>query len=338
MKSLKVLLAAAAVTAVGASGALAGTLDDVKAKGFVQCGVTTGLAGFATPNDQGEWAGFDVEVCRALAAAIFNDPKKVKFTPTTGTDRFTALQSGEVDLLARNTTWTFSRDVNLGFEFVGVNYYDGQGFMVNKALGVRSALELDGASVCIQTGTTTELNLADFFRANNMKFTSVVIQTGDEARQAYESGRCDVYTTDASGLAAQRSTMANPADHVILPEIISKEPLGPLVRHGDNNWGDVVRWTLNSLIIAEELGVNQGNVDQMKSSSNPEILRLLGVEGDMGEQLGLKADWAYNAIKHIGNYSESFERNIGVKTPLALERGLNALWKDGGILYAPPMR
>jgi len=262
----------------------------------------------------------------------------VKFTPTTGTDRFTALQSGEVDLLARNTTWTFSRDVNLGFEFVGVNYYDGQGFMVNKALGVRSALELDGASVCIQTGTTTELNLADFFRANNMKFTSVVIQTGDEARQAYESGRCDVYTTDASGLAAQRSTMANPADHVILPEIISKEPLGPLVRHGDNNWGDVVRWTLNSLIIAEELGVNQGNVDQMKSSSNPEILRLLGVEGDMGEQLGLKADWAYNAIKHIGNYSESFERNIGVKTPLALERGLNALWKDGGILYAPPMR
>ncbi len=338
MKSLKVLLAAAVLTAAGASVAFAATLEDVKAKGFVQCGVTTGLAGFATPNDQGEWAGFDVEVCRALASAIFGDPKKVKFTPTTGTDRFTALQSGEVDLLARNTTWTFSRDVNLGFEFCGVNYYDGQGFMVNKALGVRSALELDGASVCIQTGTTTELNLADYFRANNMKFTSVVIQTGDEARQAYESGRCDVYTTDASGLAAQRSTMANPKDHIILPEIISKEPLGPLVRHGDNKWGDIVRWTLNAMIIAEELGVSQANVDQMKSSSNPEVLRLLGVEGDMGQQLGLKADWAYNIIKNIGNYGESFERNIGVNTPLALERGLNALWKDGGILYAPPMR
>ncbi len=338
MKSLKVLLAAAALTAAGVSVAFAGTLEDVKAKGFVQCGVTTGLAGFATPNDQGEWAGFDVEMCRALASAIFGDPKKVKFTPTTGTDRFTALQSGEVDLLARNTTWTFSRDVNLGFEFCGVNYYDGQGFMVNKALGVRSALELDGASVCIQTGTTTELNLADYFRANNMKFTSVVIQTGDEARQAYESGRCDVYTTDASGLAAQRSTMANPKDHIILPEIISKEPLGPLVRHGDNKWGDIVRWTLNAMIIAEELGVSQANVDQMKSSSNPEVLRLLGVEGDMGQQLGLKADWAYNIIKNIGNYGESFERNIGVNTPLALERGLNALWKDGGILYAPPMR
>ncbi len=338
MKSLKVLLAAAVLTAAGASVAFAATLEDVKAKGFVQCGVTTGLAGFATPNDQGEWAGFDVEVCRALASAIFGDPKKVKFTPTTGTDRFTALQSGEVDLLARNTTWTFSRDVNLGFEFTGVNYYDGQGFMVNKGLGVRSALELDGASVCIQTGTTTELNLADYFRANNMKFTSVVIQTGDEARQAYESGRCDVYTTDASGLAAQRSTMANPKDHIILPEIISKEPLGPLVRHGDNKWGDIVRWTLNAMIIAEELGVSQANVDQMKSSSNPEVLRLLGVEGDMGQQLGLKADWAYNIIKNIGNYGESFERNIGVNTPLALERGLNALWKDGGILYAPPMR
>jgi len=333
----KFLLTAAAVTSLS-TAAFAATLDDVKAKGSVQCGVSTGLAGFAAPNDAGEWAGFDVELCRAIATAVFGDPNKAKFTPTTGVDRFPALQSGEVDVLTRNTTWTFSRDVNLGFEFTGVNYYDGQGFMVKKDLGVKSAHELDGASVCIQTGTTTELNLADFFRANNMNFTSVVVQTGDEARQAYEAGRCDVYTTDASGLAAQRSTMANPAEHVLLPEIISKEPLGPLVRHGDSEWADVVRWTLNAMIIAEELGVTSKNVDEMKGSSNPEIRRLLGVEGDMGSQLGLSADWAYNIIKQIGNYSESFERNVGVNTPLALERGLNALWSDGGILYAPPMR
>ncbi|MGF1609121.1 MAG: amino acid ABC transporter substrate-binding protein [Kiloniellales bacterium] len=338
MKMTKLVIAAAVATAVS-TAASAATLDDVKAKGFVQCGVTTGLAGFAAPNDQGEWEGFDVDVCRALAAAIFGAPTQVKFTPTTGVDRFPALQSGEVDLLARNTTWTFSRDVNLGFEFTGVNYYDGQGFMIKKDMGISSAKELDGASVCIQTGTTTELNLADFFRANGMNFTSVVVQTGDEARQAYEAGRCDVYTTDASGLAAQRSTMADPSEHVILPEIISKEPLGPLVRHGDNNWGDIVRWTLNALIIAEELGVTSENVDDMKANStNPEVLRLLGAEGDMGQQLGLSNDWAYNAIKSVGNYGESFERNLGVNTPLALERGLNALWTDGGILYAPPMR
>ena len=338
MKILKLVLAAAVVTCVS-TAASAATLDDVKAKGFVQCGVTTGLAGFAAPNDQGEWAGFDVDMCRAVASAIFGDPQAVKFTPTTGVDRFPALQSGEVDLLARNTTWTFSRDVNLGFEFCGVNYYDGQGFMIKKDMGISSAKELNGASVCIQTGTTTELNLADFFRANNMEFTSVVVQTGDEARQAYEAGRCDVYTTDSSGLAAQRSTMANPSEHVILPEIISKEPLGPLVRHGDNQWGDIVRWTLNSMIIAEELGVTSENIDDMKSNStNPEVLRLLGVEGDMGQQLGLSNDWAYNIIKNVGNYGESFERNLGVNTPLGLERGLNALWTNGGILYAPPMR
>ncbi len=337
MRFTKVLLAAAAATTLS-TAALAATLDDVKKKGFVQCGVTTGLAGFAAPNDAGEWAGFDVDICRAVASAIFGDPKKVKFTPTTGVDRFPSLQSGEIDFLARNTTWTFSRDVNLGFEFVGVNYSDGQGFMVKNDLGVSSAKELDGAAVCIQTGTTTELNLSDFFRASNMKFSSVVIQTNDEARQAYEAGRCDVYTTDASGLAASRSTMTDPKEHVILPEIISKEPLGPLVRHGDNKWGDVIRWTLNAMIIAEELGVSSKNVDKMKSSNNPEVLRLLGVEGDMGKQLGLNSDWAYNIIKYVGNYSESFERNIGVKTPLALERGLNALWTDGGILYSPPMR
>ena len=338
MKLPKYLLAAVAATALS-TAASAGTLDDVKAKGFIQCGVTTGLAGFGAPNDAGEWAGFDIDFCRALGAAIFNDPQAVKFTPTTGVDRFPALQSGEVDLLARNTTWTFSRDVNLGFEFVGVNYYDGQGFMINKDMGVSSAKELDGASVCIQTGTTTELNLADFFRANEMSFTSVVVQTADEARQAYEARRCDVYTTDASGLAAQRSTMANPDEHIILPEIISKEPLGPLVRHGDNNWGDIVRWTLNALIIAEELGITSGNaVSEKSASTNPEVRRLLGAEGDTGQQLGLDVDWAYNAIKSVGNYGEIFERNIGVTTPLALERGLNALWTNGGILYAPPMR
>lgn len=339
MKVSKVLLATATATVLSTAAASAATLDDVKAKGFIQCGVTTGLAGFGAPNDAGEWAGFDIDFCRALASAVFGAPSQVKFTPTTGVNRFPALQSGEVDLLARNTTWTFSRDVNLGFEFVGVNYYDGQGFMINKDMGVSSALELDGASVCIQTGTTTELNLADFFRSNEMSFNSVVVQDADQAREAYEAGRCDVYTTDASGLAAQRSTMSDPAAHVILPEIISKEPLGPLVRHGDNQWGDIVRWTLNAMVIAEELGVNSGNVEDMKANStNPEIRRLLGAEGDMGEQLGLNAEWAYNAIKMVGNYGEVFERNIGVNTPLALERGLNALWTNGGILYAPPMR
>jgi len=338
MKVTKVLLAAVAATALS-SAASAGTLDDIKAKGFVQCGVSTGLAGFAAPDDKGEWAGFDVDYCRAVAAAVFGDPKAVKFTPTTSKERFTALQSGEVDLLARNTTWTFSRDVNLGFEFTGVNYYDGQGFMVPKSLGISSAKELDGASVCIQTGTTTELNLADYFRANNMKFESVVIETAEEGRQAYEAGRCDVYTTDQSGLYAQRSALPNPGDHVVLPEVISKEPLGPLVRHGDNNWGDVSRWVLNALVIAEELGITSENVTAEKSASNnPEVRRLLGAEGDMGQQLGLGNDWAYNAIKLVGNYGEIFERNIGSGTPLAIERGLNALWTNGGILYAAPMR
>ncbi len=338
MKLGKFLFAAAAVTALS-TGASAGTLDDVKAKGFVQCGVTTGLAGFGAPNDQGQWAGFDVDFCRAMAAAIFGDAAKVKYTPTTSKERFTALQSGEIDVLARNTTWTFSRDVNLGFEFIGVNYYDGQGFMVRKSLGVTSAKELDGASVCIQTGTTTELNLADYFRSNGMSYESVVIETSAEGRGVYEEERCDVYTTDASGLAAQRSTMSDPSEHILLPEIISKEPLGPLVRHGDNQWGDIARWTLGAMIVAEELGVTSANADEMASTSkNPEILRLLGGEGDMGAQLGLPADWAKNIVKQVGNYGESFERNLGTTTPLALERGLNALWTDGGILYAPPMR
>jgi len=338
MKRLAVVAAGATALLFSASAG-AGTLDDVKAKGFVQCGVTTGLAGFAAPNDQGEWEGFDVDICRAVAAAIFGDGKKVKYTPTTAKERFTALQSGEVDLLARNTTWTFSRDVDLGFEFVGVNFYDGQGFMVRKDLGVKSALELDGAAVCVSTGTTTELNLADFFRSHNMTYQPVVFEKADEIRSAYDAGRCDVYTTDSSGLASQRGQLSDPDAHVILPELISKEPLGPLVRHGDNEWGDLVRWSLNTMIIAEELGVTSSNLDQMKASSqNPEVKRLLGAEGSYGEMLGLSGDWAYNIIKTVGNYGESFERNVGANTALGLPRGLNQLWTKGGILYAPPFR
>ncbi|MBK0398156.1 amino acid ABC transporter substrate-binding protein [Limibaculum sp. M0105] len=330
-------LAAASLTA-GLAGAA--TLDDVKAKGFVQCGVATGVPGFAFTDASGEWDGFDATMCRAVAAAIFGDPKAIKFTPTTGKTRFTALASGEVDLLFRNTTWTLSRDTDLKLDFVGVNYYDGQGFMVPKALGVSSAKELDGATVCIQTGTTTELNLADFFRANNISYEPVPIETNAEATQKYLAGACDVYTTDASGLAATRSTFEAPADHVILPEIISKEPLGPAVRHGDSEWADVVRWTLNALIAAEELGVNSGNVEQLGSAAtdNPELNRLLGTEGEYGAMLGLPKDWAVNVIKSTGNYGEIFDRTIGPDTQIGLARGLNALWTQGGILYTPPFR
>ena len=340
MTKLKVFLAAGALTAVGAAGASAGTLDDVRAKGFVQCGVSTGVPGFSYTDDAGNWQGFDPSVCQGVAAAIFGDASKVKYTPTTGKTRFTALASGEIDMLARNTTWTFSRDVDLGFTFVGINYYDGQGFMIPKALGVTSAKELDGASVCIQTGTTTELNLADFFRTNNMSYEPVPIETNEEARTNYLAGRCDVYTTDASGLAASRAAFDNPGDHIVLPEIISKEPLGPLVRQGDDQWGDVVRWTLNAMINAEEYGVTSANVDEMAggASNNPEVARLLGSEGDLGGMLGLDKKWAYNVIKQVGNYGEVFETHIGSDTPIGLERGINALYTDGGLIYAPPMR
>jgi general L-amino acid transport system substrate-binding protein len=334
-----VFLGALAVTGLAAGAAAAGTLDDVKARGKLNCGVTTGLVGFAAPDANGVWEGFDVAVCRAVAAAIFGDPTAVEFIPTTGKTRFTALASGEVDMLARNTTWTFSRDVDLKFEFVGINYYDGQGFMVPKSLGVSSAKELDGATVCIQTGTTTELNLADFFRSNNMSYEPVPIETNAEAQQQFLAGACDVYTTDASGLAATRATFENPGDYVVLPEIISKEPLGPLVRHGDNAWGDLVRWTLNALISAEELGITSANIDELrKGTNNPEINRILGTEGNLGEMLGLSADWAYNAIKAGGNYGELFEKNIGENTPIGLQRGLNAQWRDGGLIYSPPFR
>jgi general L-amino acid transport system substrate-binding protein len=340
MKQWKLLASAAAVASVAMIGwAKADTLADVQGRGTLNCGVTTGLAGFASPDDQGNWAGLDVDMCKAVAAAVIGDATKVNYVPTNAKERFTALQSGEIDVLARNTTWTFSRDTDLGFDFVGVNYYDGQGFMVRKDLNVKSALELSGASVCVQTGTTTELNLADYFRANNMELKSVVFETNDQARQAYDEGRCDAYTTDASGLAAERSVLAQPDQHIILPEIISKEPLGPLVRHGDNRWGDIVRWTLNAMIIAEEFGVTQANVDDQKANSqNPEVRRLLGVEGEMGKMTGLSNEWAYNIIKQIGNYGESFERNVGLKTPLGLARGLNELWSKGGLMYAPPIR
>ncbi|MGF1629446.1 MAG: amino acid ABC transporter substrate-binding protein [Kiloniellaceae bacterium] len=339
MSKLTVLLAASAITAVGATAATAATLDDVKSKGFVQCGVSTGVPGFSFTDDAGNWQGFDPAVCQAVAAAIFGDASKVKYTPTTGKTRFTALASGEVDVLSRNTTWTLSRDADLGFTFLGVNYYDGQGFMVPKALGVTSAKELAGASICIQTGTTTELNLADYFRLNNMNYEPVPIETNEEARTNYLGGRCDVYTTDASGLAASRATFDNPADHIILPEIISKEPLGPLVRQGDDQWADIVRWSLNALILAEEYGITSENVDEMaKGTDNPEVNRLLGNEGDMGAMLGVDNKWAYNIVKQVGNYGEVFEQFIGASTPIGLERGLNAQYKDGGILYAPPAR
>ena len=334
-----VFFGALTVAGLAAGVAAAGTMDDVKARGKLNCGVTTGLVGFAAPDANGEWKGFDVAVCRAVAAAVLSDPAAVEFVPTTGKTRFTALASGEIDVLARNTTWTFSRDVDLKFTFVGVNYYDGQGFIAPKALGVSSAKELDGATVCIQTGTTTELNLADFFRINNISYEPVPIETNAEALQQYLAGACDVYTTDASGLAASRATFENPGDHVILPEIISKEPLGPLVRHGDDEWGDIVRWTLNALIAAEELGISSANIEELsKGTNNPEINRILGTEGTLGEMLGLDAEWAKRAIMAGGNYGEVFEQNIGESTPIGLARGLNAQWTEGGLLYTPPFR
>ncbi len=342
MKHVLTGILGTAIVALSASVAQAATLDDVKSKGFVQCGVNTGLAGFAAPNDKGEWAGFDVDVCKAVAAAIFGDAEKVKYTPTTAKERFTALQSGEIDMLSRNTTWTLSRDTSLGFNFAGVNYYDGQGFMINsKNLpGINSALQLSGAAVCVQTGTTTELNLADYFRANNMDYNPVVFEKLEEVNAAYDSGRCDVYTTDQSGLYSIRLTLSAPDDHVVLPEIISKEPLGPAVRHGDDQWFDIVKWTLNAMIIAEELGITQANVEEMKNSANPEIKRVLGQEADskLAADLGLSNDWVVNIVKAVGNYGESFERNIGSGSQLKIARGLNQLWTKGGILYAPPIR
>ena len=334
-----VFLGTFAAAALVSGMAAAATLDDVKARGELICGSNTGLTGFGAPDANGEYQGFDAALCKALAAAIFGDATKVKFVPTTGETRFTALASGEVDLLVRNSTWTFSRDNDLKFDFVAVNYYDGQGFMVKKDLGVSSAKELDGATVCIQTGTTTELNLADFFKSNNISYTPVTVADDSEAQRQYVAGACDAYTTDASGLAASRATLADAENHIILPEIISKEPLGPVVRHGDNQWGDVVRWVYYSLLIAEEKGITKANIEEVAASStDPEVRRLLGLEGDMGAMLGLDSAFAKNAIAANGNYGEIFEANIGTATPIGLARGLNALWTQGGLQYAPPMR
>lgn len=331
-------LALAAVLFPGATAAQAGTLDQVKKRGYLTCGSSPGLAGFGLPDDKGHWTGFDIDFCRAVAAAIFNDANKVKFIPLTGKDRFTALQSGEVDVLARNTTWTLSRETGQGFLFVGVNYYDGQGFMVRKKLNLSSALELSGASVCVQQGTTTELNLADFFRGNNMKYEPVDFASADEAVKAYDAGRCDAYTTDASGLYAERVKLANPDDNVVLPEIISKEPLGPAVRQGDDQWFNLVKWTNFAMLDAEELGVTSQNVDAKAMSDHPEIKRLLGFEGNFGEGLGLGPDWAYRIVKLVGNYGEVFDRNLGDGSYLKIKRGINALWTKGGLHYAPPIR
>jgi len=331
------LAVAAFASLLATSAALAqSTLEAVQKKGFVQCGVNVGLAGFSQPDSQGVWKGIDVDLCRAVAAAVFGDAGKVRFTPLTAQQRFTALQSGEIDILSRNTTWTITRDTSLGLNFVGVNYYDGQGFMVPAKKKVKSARQLNGATVCVQPGTTTELNLADYFRTHNMKFKPVVIEKLEEVLNAYFSGRCDVYTTDVSGLVAVRASRApKPAEHVILPEVISKEPLGPAVRHGDDRWFDVVKWSLFAMIEAEELGLGSKNIEQQAGSPNPSIQRFVGASGDIGKMLGLDNRWAVNIVKQVGNYGESFDANL---KPLGFERGLNRLWTQGGLMYAPPVR
>jgi general L-amino acid transport system substrate-binding protein len=338
MKKLSLIVAGvAALTA--ASVAQAGTLEDVRAKGFIQCGVSQGLPGFSNPDDQGNWTGIDVDLCRAVAAAVFGDANAVKYTPLSAKQRFTALSSGEIDILSRNTTWTMTRDTQLGLNFAGVNYYDGQGMMVPTALGVNSATELDGANICTNTGTTTELNITDYFRANGMSFNLVAFEKADEVVAAYDAGRCDVYTTDRSGLAAQRTKLTNPDNHKVLPEIISKEPLGPVVRQGDDHWFNIVRWSLNAMINAEEMGITSANINKLTyNDKTPAEARFIGTEGKFGEELGLANDWAYKIISQVGNYAESYDRNVGPNTPLKLDRGVNALWSKGGILYAAPIR
>ena len=342
MKITKIAAIAAtlSLTAALSLGAQAGTLEEVQARGELNCVVTTGVAGFAAPDENGRWEGVDVDLCRAVAAAVLGDADKVKFIPTTGKTRFTVLNSGEGDILFRNTTETMSRDADLKLTFLPINYYDGQGFLIRKDLGITSAKDLDGASVCIQTGTTTELNLADFFRTTGISYEPVAIETNEEGITNYSANRCDAYTTDASGLASTRAALEDPSAHIILPEIISKEPLGGAVRQGDDQWADIGKWVVNALINAEELGVTQANVKQLASApvDNPSINRLLGTESNMGEMIGLDNDWAVRIISAVGNYGESFERHIGPNTVIGLERGLNALWNDGGILYAAPIR
>jgi general L-amino acid transport system substrate-binding protein len=331
-------LAATLVAIPGAAGAQQKTLDAVKQRGLLSCGVHTGLAGFGAADDKGVWTGLDVDYCKAIAAAVLGDAGKVRYVPTTPKERFAALQSREVDVLARSTTWTIQRDSSAGFSFVGVNYYDGQGFMVRKSAGVKLGKDLGGATVCVQTGTTTELNLADFFRTSNLPYKPVVFDKIDEAVRAYANNRCDAYTTDASGLYSVRLQLANPDEHVVLPDIISKEPLGPLVRQDDFQWFTIVKWVHFALLNAEEAGVTQANVDEMRNSTVPDIKRLLGKEGDFGKGLGLDNDWAYRIVKQVGNYGEIFERNVGTGSRLKIDRGLNRLWTKGGLQYAPPIR
>jgi general L-amino acid transport system substrate-binding protein len=333
--TLALTLAAAAGLSQAAS---AQTLKTVHDRGVLSCGVSQGLPGFSSPDDKGNWTGIDVDVCRAIAAAVFNDPTKVKFVPLSAKDRFTALQSGEIDVLSRNTTWTISRDTSLGVNFTGVTYYDGQGFLVKKSLKVNSALELNSASICVQTGTTNEQNVADYFKGNNMKYEVIAFSTADEAIKAYEAGRCDVFTSDVSQLYALRLKLAAAADHAVLPEVISKEPLGPLVRHGDDQWFDIVKWTLFAMINAEEYGVTQKNVDDQAKLDKPDLKRMFGTDGNLGEQLGLTKDWVIRIVKATGNYGEVFERNVGASSKLGIARGLNQLWNKGGIQYAPPIR
>ena len=338
MKRVSLALTLTLAAVVASPAAHADTLKTIKDRGMLSCGVSQGLPGFSNPDDKGNWTGIDVDICRAVAAAIFDDPTKVKYVPLSAKDRFTALQSGEIDVLSRNTTWTLSRDTSLGANFTGVTYYDGQGFLVKKSLKVNSALELNSASVCVQTGTTTEQNLADYFKANNMKYEVIAFQDADGTVKAYESGRCDVFTTDVSGLYAERLKLANPADHVVLPEVISKEPLGPMVRHGDDQWFDIVKWTLFAMVDAEEMGVTQKNFEEMAKSDKPELKRAFGTDGNFGEQLGLTKDWFSRIIKAVGNYGEVYERNVGTGSKLQIARGLNQLWNKGGIQYAPPIR
>ena len=338
MKLLKLALVGAALVAANTAVQAGPTFDAIKKKGFVQCGTNTGLAGFSAPDSKGVWTGLDIDMCRAFAATMFGDSTKFKVTPLTAQQRFTALQSGEIDVLVRNTTQTMTRDTSLGLLGVAVNFYDSQGIMVRKDSGIKSAKELNGATVCVQPGTTTELNLADWFRANKLTFKPVVIEKLDEVVGAFVAGRCDAYTTDKSGLASSRSSLEKPDNYVILPENFSKEPLGPLVRQGDEQWFNVVRWSFFAMLEAEEYGITQKNVDEMLKSTNPNVQRILGVTPGMGKNLGVDEKWAYNIIKAVGNYGERFERNIGKNTPLRLERGLNDQWTKGGLMYAWPIR
>jgi general L-amino acid transport system substrate-binding protein len=336
MKRLAIPVVVAA--AFASATATAQTLKAVKDRGSLACGVSQGLYGFSAPDDKGSWSGFDVDLCRAIAAAIFNDPGKVKYVPLSASERFAALKSGAIDVLSRNTTWTMSRETELGLSFVAVSYYDGQGFLVRAALNVESALELGDKTVCTQTGTTTELNLAEYFRSNHMKYQLVALPTADETLKAYESGRCEVFTSDVSQLYAERLKLARIGDHVILPDIISKEPLGPMVRQGDDQWFNLVKWTYFAMVNAEELGVSSATMGEALQSEKPAVKRLVGTEGDFGEQIGLTKDWAARIIKLVGNYDEVFERNIGTGSKLGIPRGINNLWSNGGIQYAPPIR